>query len=169
MKVIFETERLRLREFTASDLDALAAMVADEEQMVFYPRSKTRDEASAWIDRNRTLYGEYGFGFWCLELSATLSFAGYCGIRPLELDGDSEIEIGWHTQKDCWNQGIATEAASAAQRLAFGRFGLSRLIAIIHPDHIASRLVAEKIGMQAERTLALDDYPAVIYAIERDL
>src|SRR5437870_4406345 len=34
---IAETERLRLREFTRNDLDELAAMVADPEQMRFYP------------------------------------------------------------------------------------------------------------------------------------
>jgi len=49
---ILETQHLKLREFSRDDLDDLAAMVADEEQMRFYPRPKTRDEASAWISRN---------------------------------------------------------------------------------------------------------------------
>ncbi len=59
-------------------------------------------------------------------------------------------------------------AATAARDLAFGRFALLRLVAIIHPDHIASRRVAEKIGMHGERTTILDDdYPAVVYTTER--
>jgi RimJ/RimL family protein N-acetyltransferase len=42
---------------------------------------------------------------------------------------------------------------------------VSRLVAVIHPDHVASRRVAEKIGMREERKTTLDgDYPAVIYA-----
>jgi RimJ/RimL family protein N-acetyltransferase len=164
---ILETQRLRLREFSQDDLDDLAAMVADEDQMRFYPRPKTRTEASAWISRNLVLYEKYGFGFWFIESLETLSFFGYCGIRPLALDGASEIEIGWHTKKTIWNQGIATEAAMAARDLAFRRFGLSRLGAIIHPDHIASRRVAENIGMHDEKTTILDDYPAVIYTTER--
>jgi RimJ/RimL family protein N-acetyltransferase len=165
---VAETERLKLREFAAADLDELAAMVADEEQMTFYPRPKTKDEASAYIGRNRALYREYGFGFWCIESRATSGFLGYCGIRPRGLDGASEIEIGWHTKKTSWNTGIATEAASAARDLAFSRFGLSRLVAVIHPEHIASRRVAEKIGMHAETMLVVDhDYPALIYVSER--
>jgi RimJ/RimL family protein N-acetyltransferase len=76
MRAIVTTERVRLREFTAGDLDELAAMVGDEEQMTFYPRPKTRDEASAYIGRNRALYAEYGFGFWCLEARATSRFLG---------------------------------------------------------------------------------------------
>ena len=125
-------------------------MVADEDQMTFYPRPKTRHEASAWIGRNLALYEECGFGFWFIESLPTSGFLGYCGIRPLTLEGASEIEIGWHTKKTHWKQGIATEAATAARDLAFGRFAIARLVAIIHPDHIASRRVAENIGMHVE-------------------
>ena len=164
MRPILETQRLRLREFGHADLDDLAALVADADQMRFYPRPRTREEASAWISRNRSLYDEHGFGFWLVESLATSGFLGYCGIRPLALEGASETEIGWHTRKTSWKQGIATEAATAARDLAFRRFALSRLVAIVHPDHAASRRVAAKIGMREERTTVLDDYPAVVYA-----
>jgi RimJ/RimL family protein N-acetyltransferase len=163
-----ETERLRLREFAHGDLDELAEMVADVEQMRFYPRPKTRAEASAWISRNLAVYEQYGFGFWRVESLHTSDFLGYCGIRPRALEGGSEIEIGWHTKKTFWNQGIASEAATAARDAAFRQFRLSRLVALIHPDHVASRRVAEKIGMQAERNVVVDeDYPALIYVTER--
>jgi RimJ/RimL family protein N-acetyltransferase len=165
--VIAQTRRLRLREFVHGDLDELAAMVADPDQMVFYLRPKTRDEAAAWIARNLALYAEHGFGIWRLEPIRGAGFVGYCGIRPLELEGASEIEIGWHTNKRFWNRGLATEAATAARDLAFGCFGVRRLVALIHPDHAASRRVAEHIGMRAERTTILDeDYPALIYGVE---
>jgi RimJ/RimL family protein N-acetyltransferase len=164
---ILETERLKLREFTHGDLDELAAMVGDDGQMTFYPRPKTREEASAWISRNLDLYKEYGFGFWLVESLVTSEFLGYCGIRPLTLEGASETEIGWHTEKTSWNQGIATEAATAVRDFAYRRFGSSQLVAIIHPNHIASRRVAEKIGMHPKQNVVLDGYPAMIYAAQR--
>jgi RimJ/RimL family protein N-acetyltransferase len=167
MTPILETQHLKLREFSQDDLDDLAAMVADIDQMRFYPRPKTRDEASAWISRNLALYKKYGFGFWFIESIATSGFLGYCGIRPLALQGASGIEIGWHIKKTFWNRGIATEAAMAARDLAFRRFAVARLVAIIHPDHIASRRVAENVGMHDDKTTILDDYPAVIYMTER--
>ena len=91
---ILETDRLRLREFTLDDLDELAAMVADGEQMRFYPATRTRDEARTWIERNLALYEELGFGTWLIESQATAEFLGYSGIRPLELAGVAQIEIG---------------------------------------------------------------------------
>ncbi len=164
MTPIFKSRRCALREFGRDDLDDLAAMVADEDQMRFYPRPKTRAEACAWISRNLSLYEEYGFGFWLIESLPTQGFLGYCGIRPRVIQDAPELEIGWHTKKTSWGRGIATEAATAARDLAFERFALSRLVAIIHPDHSASRRVAEKIGMHDEKTTILDDdYPAVIY------
>lgn len=145
-------ERLRLREFRESDLDALAPMVGDPEPMTFLARPKTRAEASEWIQGNRTLYEEHGFGFWLIELAPRPGFAGYCGIRPLDLERVSEIEIGWHVNQRFWGQGIATQAATIARDAAVSRFGISRR-------------VAEKVGMHEERTTMLEeDYPAVVYA-----
>jgi RimJ/RimL family protein N-acetyltransferase len=161
------TDRLRLRELRDDDLDVLAAMVGDHEQMTFYPQPKPRDEAAAWIRRNRALYATHGFGTWLIEALPAARFAGYCGIRPLELEQVSEIEIGWHVHKHFWNQGIATQAAALACRAAATRFGLSRLVALVHPDHVASRRVAQNVGMRCERTTVLEgDYPAIVYAAD---
>ena len=115
--------------------------------MRFYARARTRDEARAWIARNRLLYEEPGFGFWQIESRPTSEFLGHCGITPLVLEGASVTEIGWHTKQTAWNRGIATEAATCVRDLAFTRFAQTRLVALIPPDHLASRRVAEKIGM----------------------
>ena len=166
MTEILKTRRLRLREFHRDDLDKLAAMVADEEQMRFYPQPRTRDEASAWIGLNLSLYEEYRFGFWLIESRPTSAFLGYCGIRPLLLENEPWTEIGWHTKKTSWNQGIATEAATAVRDLAVARFGQTRLVALIHPEHFASRRVAEKIGMREKGAILYDGDPYVTYISE---
>jgi RimJ/RimL family protein N-acetyltransferase len=160
---ILETGRLLLREFTLDDLDELAAMVADEEQMRFYPATRTRDEARAWIERNLALYERFGFGTWLIEARATAVFLGYSGIRPLELEGVAHMEIGWHTTKTSWGRGIATEAASAVHDAAFDRFAQTRLLAMIPPGHVASRRVAEKIGMREEDEIVVDGARYVTY------
>jgi [ribosomal protein S5]-alanine N-acetyltransferase len=59
----------------------------------------------------RSLYKEYGFGFWLIESLSTSGFLGYCGIRSWPSRRAFEREIGWHIEKTFWNQGIATEAA----------------------------------------------------------
>ena len=55
----------------------------------------------------------------------------------------------------------------AARLLTARQIELLRLVAVIHPDHAASRRVAEKIGMRDEETTVFQGDPAVIYATER--
>lgn len=165
MTFILKTDRTVLREVTEADLDELAALLADEDQMRFYPATRSREEARAWIERNLRLYRELGYGFWLMEGSEDGTFLGYCGIRPLTLDGVEETEMGWHTRKQVWGKGFATEAALACRDLAFDRFGIGRLVATVDPAHEASRRVATKIGMRLEREAVLDGWPCVVYAV----
>jgi RimJ/RimL family protein N-acetyltransferase len=75
--------------------------------------------------------------------------------------------MAWNVHKRFWRQGVATQAATSARDAAMGRFAISRLVALVHPEHVASRRVAESIGMRQERTTLLEgDYPAVVYAME---
>ena len=168
MVPIHETARIRLREFTSEDLDPLVAMVTDDEQMRYYPRPKSRAEASEWMDRNRAFYRDHGFGFWFMESLKASEFLGYCGIRPMILDGVKETEVGWHIHKDYWNRGLATEAARACRDLAFTRFDLGRLVGLIDPGNAASIRVAERIGMRPERQAVADAHPYVVYSVGDD-
>jgi len=162
-----ETPRLRLREYTYEDLDDLAAMFADAELMRYYSHPKSPDESLAWIEWNLGLYEQHGFGLWVMESLEASEFVGDCGLTPQTVDGVTDIEVGWHTKREYWNQGLATEGARACRDHAFDDLGLQRLISIIHPDNSASRKVAEKIGMTLEKTVLHDSGPKVIYAIGR--
>jgi RimJ/RimL family protein N-acetyltransferase len=150
-----------LRPFQPEDIDQLAEMVADPMQMTFYERPKTRGEAGDWLDWNLGLYESHGFGTWCVEL-ADGTFGGYCGIRPLTLDGIGEFELAWHIKKTYWNRGMATEAAREAIRLGFDRHELPSLVAIITPENAASLRVAEKLGMRAEGATFYEGEPVVL-------
>ena len=140
-------------------------MFADPEQMRFFPAPRTPEQSRDWLERNIAVEEAHGFGVWCLESRADGGFVGYSGLRPIVIDGTSEVELAWHLHKARWNRGLATEAARASLELGFDRFGLPRLVATIPPEHLASRRVAEKLGMTEERTAILDGETLVVYAI----
>jgi [ribosomal protein S5]-alanine N-acetyltransferase len=149
--VLLETDRLRLREFEASDADALEAVLGDEETMKFYPHAFSREEVEAWIARWRDRYFRDGFGLWAMILKETEGLIGDCGLITQDVDGVVDVEVGWHVRRDLWRQGLATEAATACVELAFTKLGLPRVISLIRPENIASRRVAEKLGMKVWR------------------
>lgn len=167
MATIVRTSRVVLREFSASDLDVVAELMADEDQMTLYPRPRSRDEAAEWLNRHIALYQEHGYGVWLMEDITNRHFLGYSGFRPRMIEGLEEVEMVWHTHKLFWNQGLATESVQACQALAFARFGISRLVAVIDPVNAPSHRVAQKVGMRVEREIVLDDWPCVVYSAER--
>ncbi|SEI77428.1 Protein N-acetyltransferase, RimJ/RimL family [Arthrobacter sp. yr096] len=141
------TDRLRFREMTMEDLDSMSAMLGDPSVMTYYPAPKTREEAVAWIDWNQANYARHGYGLWIVETHDG-GFVGDCGLTWRQVNGRSELEVGYHVRSDLQGRGYATEAASACLEFARDAVGAALLVAIIHPDNVASRRVAERLGMR---------------------
>jgi len=123
-----ETERLRLRPFTFDDLGDLFEILSDPETMQYYPEPYSREGTLRWIEDNVRRYELDGFGLWAMELKETGRFVGDCGPAAREVDGQREVEIGWHVNRALWNRGLATEAAAASRDHCFGALGLERVI-----------------------------------------
>jgi RimJ/RimL family protein N-acetyltransferase len=144
-----ETPRLVIRSFTLQDAPALHERVfGDDEAMRFIPRgaSPSVERTRASIERFMRHEREHGFGLWAVELKDTGELIGDAGLFLVQGVGP-EIEVAYHLGKQWWNQGYATEAASACLRLGFQDCGLTEIIAICFPEHAASRRVMEKAGM----------------------
>jgi RimJ/RimL family protein N-acetyltransferase len=158
------TARLAFREMGENDLDVMAELLSDPEVMTYYDYPKDRTEALAWIRWNQRLYQERGFGLWLIELRETGAFVGDCGLTPQDVEGTTEIEVGYHVRRSLQGRGYATEAAAASRDYGSDVLGLDRLIAIIHPDNVASQRVAEKIGLSLEKEIQRHGHRRRIYA-----
>ncbi|RLP67932.1 N-acetyltransferase [Mycetocola reblochoni] len=140
------TARLRFRELVQGDLDELAALLGDPEAMAYYPEPKTREQTADWIERTAVSQREHGHTLWAIE-GHDGEFLGDCGITWQSYNGIAVREIGYHLVRARQGQGLATEAARSCLELARREFPGETLTAIIHPDNVASRRVAEKLGM----------------------
>ena len=110
---VLETPRLWLRRMAPDDLEPLFKVFGDAETMRFYPAPFGQDHMKAWIDWNLCNYEEHGYGLWAVVLKVSGEVIGDCGLtwqRVGYCEG-RELEIGWHTRRDLWNRGIATEAS----------------------------------------------------------
>ena len=164
---ILETERLRLREFVADDVDALFAVLSDAETMRYYPAPLDRAGVAEWIERNRRRYADAGHGLWAMVLKSSSEVVGDCGLTRQTVDGVDEIEIGYHVRRDLWGRGYAPEAAGACRDYGFARLGADRLISLIRPENQSSRRVAEKIGLSLWKEVVWRDLPHCVYVIRR--
>lgn len=147
MKVIFETERLFLREFTLADA-ALVLALNQQEAVTRYTGDPVHDLEQAQNILEHTLlpqYALYRHGRWAVHLKADQSFIGWCGLkaRPER----NEIDLGYRYLPTAWGHGYATEAAWASLHYGFNSLGINRIVGRAVPENLASCRVLEKCGM----------------------
>lgn len=88
---------------------------------------------------------------------------GDCGLTWQPVGAAQILEVGYHTVRALQGRGFATEAARACVDLAIGPIGESHVIAIISPANVASRRVAQKVGMRLEQQTEVRGLPVVVY------
>ena len=165
--ITLETERLILRMFRQEDLDAYAAMCADEEVMRYIGEGKAIDRVGAWRQMAMML-GQWclkGHGQFALEERATGALLGRAGY--FEPEGWPGFELGWLLRRESWGKGYATEATRLLLRHAFEAMGRERVISLIRPANTRSIRVAERLGERLEGRTEIFGLDALVYAIDR--
>jgi RimJ/RimL family protein N-acetyltransferase len=149
---VIETERLRLRELTRADVDALHKVLGDAETMEWYPHPYSIDEVKRWIEWSLDNYARLRHGLWGMVLKETDELMGDCGLTVQFVDGAPFVEVGWHVRRDHWNKGYATEAGLASRDWAFENLDITNLISLVRPENVPSWRVAEKLGLTVSGT-----------------
>ncbi|MCI9565115.1 MAG: GNAT family N-acetyltransferase [Eubacterium sp.] len=145
--MIFETERLYLREMNQSDFKALSKILQDEETMYAYEGAFNDEEVQEWLDRQISRYHKWDFGLWAVVLKETDEMIGQCGLT-MQLWKDKEVlEIGYLFQRKYWHRGYATEAAKACKKYAFEVLDANEVCSIIRDTNVASQNVAVRNNM----------------------
>ena len=147
--VLFETDRLRIREMTEDDLDAMVAPYSGPNMTDFleplYPYEEEREYEKDYI---RNIYGFYGFGMWMVEEKETGDVIGRAGIEFREGCRSDEAELGFLIRQDCWRRGFGYEAARGVMDYAAEAFDFKRFMARAHPKNTASVGLLTKLGFR---------------------
>jgi RimJ/RimL family protein N-acetyltransferase len=160
---MIETSRLRLRELEPDDLGFVAEMLAHPEVAFHYARTFSREDAAAWLDRQRSRYATDGHGLWLVLDRAGGRPVGQVGLLMQEVQGRVRPEVGWLLHRPFWGRGYATEAAAAVRDAAFTRWRYPEVISLIRPANLPSRRVAERIGSTPGPTVEFRGLPHVVY------
>jgi RimJ/RimL family protein N-acetyltransferase len=156
-----KTERLLLRPFEEGDLDAVAALEADEGVVRWlYEGPKTRDESRAGLARkiDRRAMRSEGDG---VALAAVTRQAGaFVGDFSLWLASAAheQGEMGFVVAPAQQGRGYATEAAMALLGVAFEEVGMHRVVGRLEARNRASARVLEKVGMRQEAHLVENEW-----------
>lgn len=166
MPITLETERLLLRPFADSDVEAVFAMRSDGEIMRFIRAPQTRrSETKSWINLISSRWGSEKIGFCAVIEKSTNRFAGWCGLWRLSETG--ETEVGYALLREFWGKGYAVEAARAFLHYGFDELNLEKIVAVADPENRASRRVMENLGMTFDYIGDFYERDLVHYSITR--
>ena len=161
------TDRLVLRGFEESDLEAYARMCADPETMKYISTGKTLSTEESWRSLAFML-GHWqlrGFGLWAVQERASGMFVGRVGLFNPE--GWPGIEVGWTLARASWGRGYATEAAKHSMEWGFENTNAKELISLIIPENSASIKVSERLGQIFRKQVTVQGITANLYSIDK--
>ena len=122
MHILLETDRLRLRRFTAADVDLLVDLDADPQVMryITYGKPTPREAYVARTCRggSRSTRRSLGLGYFAAERRDTGAFLGWFHLRDDRLEPEY-VELGYRFRQAAWRQGYATEGARALLQHGF--------------------------------------------------
>ena len=147
MTYIFETLRLGFREFVDGDKDFIIELLNSPGWLKFIGdrNVKTKDQASQYLLNGPIRsYKEYGHGLSMVELKATGTPIGMCGIIHRK---DLAIpDLGFAFLPEYIGKGYGFEIASATIAYASEKLNIKELSAITIPSNEKSIRLLEKLG-----------------------
>ena len=139
-----ETERLILRRFNESDIEALYLILSDKEVNTFLPMFplKNLEEAKIFLQEKYLKSYNCPTGYrYAICLKSDNVPIGYVNVS----DGDS-YDFGYGLRKDFWHKGIVTEASLAVIE-QLKKAGFKYITATHDVKNPRSGEVMKKIGM----------------------
>lgn len=123
--------------------------------MRYFPSPLSAQESSRLLERLIAHHAEHGFSWLAVTDGATHEFVGCVGLLRVSFEAafTPSVELGWRLDRAQWGRGLATEAAHAVVRWAFGPLGLEALVAFTYVHNMPSRRVMEKLRMTREPDL----------------
>ena len=178
--MIFETERLIIRNYRDEDRPIFAAIGGNPRARAYHRSLVTPAESDAFIDRQIETIREMGCGYAVVERKADGAVVGDVGIRYMR-DGmpfspNEHFDIGWQLDPRYFGNGYASEAAKGWLEHGFQKLCLERVAAYTAAVNTASVNVMKRIGMSRDAALDFDHpklpeghplRPQIVYSLRR--
>ena len=155
------TERLLLRPFQTSDLEAFVAYRSDPEVARYqsWEPAYSLADAELFLDSQRGLvFGQPGEWVQLAIVDRkTSALYGDCAVRVVT-DRPATAEIGVTLAQTSQRKGLATEALTAVLTELFEQHGIHRVVAETDDRNLAVGRLLERLGFRCEARLIEADW-----------
>ncbi len=146
------TERLTFRHPVLEDRTWWMEYINNAEAIRFMPFILGSEvDCEAFIQRSLDRIARDGSCLNVITDRASGKNVGMVGLLTQEVDGITELEIGYHLLPSAWGHGYATEAAMACKAFSKQHALAPSVISLIDPQNFNSQAVAKRNGMRFEK------------------
>ncbi len=161
--MVFETERLYLREYQHSDFLDLGKILQDEETMKYFDSVKTDEGVENWINFCIKNYKLTKHSFWAVIRKSDNKFIGNCGITLQNIDGEELPEVGYHFNREFWGNGYATESVVGCIKHSTEHYKYPALYSYMTVGNTPSQKVAINAGMTLFKKYSDNNREILVY------
>lgn len=153
--MIYESDRLILRVFDESDVEAAKLFWGNDEVMQHCLGATDHDKLPKVLLWYKNCHEEQGLSVYAVvekETGRVIGAAGFNVSESLE-----KVELIYHFAKSSWGKGYATEAARAGMEVAKANGQVRLVYASADPINADSLKILEKVGFQNKGMKWFDD------------
>lgn len=156
---MIETQRLIIRPWMDSDASDFLAL-SNDEGFKSFPITKYQQpdlvSAQLWIQQNNAKLAVFEKG---------AGLVGMGGLTPWILEDEELVDVTYRLRTSAWGRGLGMELAQALVDYGISQLSLAQITATITPDNVASKKIAEKLGMKFDKTIILLGVPTELYRL----
>jgi len=152
--IMLETNRLMLRFYKETDLEAYHAIMSDEENMYYLYDivSRTVEESRISLENAIKVNTKEKARRFAVTLKGDETFIGACGY---EIAGHTPLgkiadPMGWFIHREYQNKGYMTEAVKRVLQFAFHEDNCVRVATGCFKSNLPTQKVMEKVGFRQE-------------------
>ncbi|QMT62064.1 GNAT family N-acetyltransferase [Legionella sp. PC997] len=149
MKTFLTTHRLIICEPSSNDFDNLYNLQSNSKVMKFIGNGRrNKKEARTGLEKAISHFQKHQFSLGSVYEIDSGQFIGRAGLIYFNYDDNQvNIELAYALLPEYWGKGYATELTKSLILWGFDNLSIQKLIAVVHPDNIASQKVLSKSGM----------------------
>ena len=140
---IFQTQRIKVRYLTHSDIEGFFNMQSNPNVMRYVKPTMNYEESKKELERFIDYYSsdDIFFKIWAMENIRSKEFLGICGVYKNDY---KEFEIAYRLREQFWGNGYGGEIAKGLIQYCFEELKLLELTAYVYKNNIGSCKILER-------------------------
>ncbi len=165
--IIFETERLIVRQYTEEDKDNIFLLGGNETVMQYIRPVSTKEESDIFLSENIAFYEKNPHGGrWAVIEKTNALFVGSFAIIPVPSEPD-KIQMGYALLPVNWGKGYATELTKAGLDYFMNNYSLPEVYGVTEVPNTVSQKVLLKAGFQPAGSIMEGEKELLMFVLKR--